>query len=474
MARRLSRAAQLLAPIAGVPWGQGAVVIELQDQLKHIGEAWQAATGTLFDVRAQCRARATPGDSIELVIEADRRPTRPGAASVPLDAAGTRRCAAGSASSVGRAHRPRVALCGTGGRRAGRSRSRTSSAQDPPGNLYDWSGATTGKGLPFEENEVVAGLATAPLGIPWIWREGSFRWNDQARGEIRDPIEIVPRVDVRLSPHELPWKLSRTTPQVYTVTLLHGASDTTRGTVTLQLPDGWPGVAAQRFTLTRPNQRVELRFSVNAPARVPPGTYAVSAIAEDAGGHRYEQGRVTISYPYIRARSYLTAAVARVTMLDLTLPSLKRVGYIRGAADQVPEALVSAGLPIEFIDGSVLGSLDLTPYDAIVVGPRAYETDSSLVNENGRLLDYARAGGLVIVQYQQYGFFFGAYAPFPLFVASRPPGSADRAVSTPQTAGGITTGLLGGHDRVTDEAAIVTLVDSLRTRSPGAESAGSR
>ena len=41
-------------------------------------------------------------------------------------------------------------------------------------------------------------------------------------------------------------------------------------------------------------------------------------------------------------------------------------------------------------------------YDAIVVGPRAYETDSALVDNNGRLLDYARAGGLVIVQYQQH------------------------------------------------------------------------
>ena len=75
-----------------------------------------------------------------------------------------------------------------------------------------------------------------------------------------------------------------------------------------------------------------------------------------------------------------------------------------------------------------------------MVGPRAYETDSSLVNESGRLIDYARAGGLVIVQYQQYGFFFGSYAPFPLFVASRPPGTTERAVSTPQSTNGAATG----------------------------------
>ena len=117
-------------------------------------------------------------------------------------------------------------------------------------------------------------------------------------------------------------------------------------------------------------------------------------------------------------------------------------------------------MPIEILDGALLASANLSVYDAIVVGPRAYETDSSLVNDSDRLIDYARAGGLVIVQYQQYGFFFGGYAPFPLFVASRPPGSADRAVSTPQSVNGGTPALLGGHDRVTDENAVVTVVDS--------------
>ncbi len=42
---------------------------ELQDQLRHLGEAWQAATGTLLDVRASV-ARVAPGDSMELVLEA--------------------------------------------------------------------------------------------------------------------------------------------------------------------------------------------------------------------------------------------------------------------------------------------------------------------------------------------------------------------------------------------------------------------
>ncbi|HTR02039.1 MAG TPA: hypothetical protein VMN82_02500, partial [Thermoanaerobaculia bacterium] len=74
-------------------------------------------------------------------------------------------------------------------------------------------------------------------------------------------------------------------------------------------------------------------------------------------------------------------------------------------------------------------------YDAILVGSRAYETEPALAEANGRLLDYARAGGLVIVQYQQYAFVRGGFAPFALDIA-RP------------------------HDRVTDETAVVTILDA--------------
>jgi len=76
---------------------------------------------------------------------------------------------------------------------------------------------------------------------------------------------------------------------------------------------------------------------------------------------------------------------------------------------------------------------DLGAYDVIVIGSRAYETDSALVRANGRLLDWVRAGGHLLVQYQQYPFIEGGFAPLPLTIA-RP------------------------HDRVTDETSPVTLL----------------
>jgi hypothetical protein len=104
-------------------------------------------------------------------------------------------------------------------------------------------------------------------------------------------------------------------------------------------------------------------------------------------------------------------------VLDLRLPSLTRIGYIRGASDRVPEALIAIGLPVEVLSSRAIEHGDLSRYDAIVVGPRAYETDSSLVAGNGRLLDYARGGGLLVVQYQQLPFTAGNFAPEKIEIA---------------------------------------------------------
>jgi hypothetical protein len=141
-----------------------------------------------------------------------------------------------------------------------------------------------------------------------------------------------------------------------------------------------------------------------------------------------------IDYPHIRPRALTKPSLAQIRAARLALPGLSRVGYVRGAADRVPEALLAVGVPLDLISPDSLARGDLSRYDAIVVGSRAYETEPALVANNGRLLDYARNGGLVIVQYQQYPFVDGGFAPFPLTIA-RP------------------------HDRVTDETAPVTELD---------------
>ncbi|HSS75708.1 MAG TPA: LmbE family protein, partial [Thermoanaerobaculia bacterium] len=158
----------------------------------------------------------------------------------------------------------------------------------------------------------------------------------------------------------------------------------------------------------------------------------LAAVLDD--GRRFDLAVPVVDYPHIRATPRPVPARVDLRFADLRLPALKSVGYVRGASDRVPEFLHQVGVPLSMLGPVDLESANLSRYDAIVVGSRAYETNPSLLRANRRLLDYARQGGLVIVQYQQYPFIEGKYAPFPLEIA-RP------------------------HDRVTDETAAVQILD---------------
>jgi len=317
------------------------------------------------------------------------------------------------------------------------------------GDLYRWpeersdQARITG-GLPYGEPfesptflgsvEVNAG-ETDSLGATRS-AEAVFRFNDQARGEVRRPVTVVPRIDVKIEPATELWPTHSVTPHRFTVTLTHGARDSTSGTLSLQLPRGWPAVAPQRFHLTREDERATLDFLVKAPPKMGTDSGSIGAVARDAEGTVYGLGVFTVDYPHIRPRAFTRPAVATVRMAPLALPRLVRVGYVRGAADQVPEALASVGVPVVLLSAETLERGNLSRFDAIVVGPRAYETDSALVANNRRLLEYARRGGLLIVQYQQHRFFTGGFAPYPM------------AVGGPQVS----------HDRVTDEKALMRIL----------------
>ena len=329
------------------------------------------------------------------------------------------------------------------------------------GDLYQWpeeradQNRLTG-GLPYGEPfesptflgsvEVNTGESDS-LGASRL-AEAVFRINDQARGEVRRPVTVVPRIDVKIEPSIELWATNSALPHRLTVTLTHRAQDTTAGTVGLQLPQGWTAVAQQKFRFTREDERGTFVFHVKPPPKIGAGSTEIRARVRDTDDGVYGQGVFTVDYPHIRARAYTRPATATIRLAPLTLPKLARVGYIRGAADLVPEALASVGVPVVLLSAETLERGDLSRFDAIVVGPRAYETDSALVANNRRLLEYARRGGLLIVQYQQHRFFSGRFAPYPMTVGG----------GQPQVS----------HDRVTDETAPVRIVakDFAAVRTP--------
>ena len=306
------------------------------------------------------------------------------------------------------------------------------------GALYDWSGVPAEwRGLPFEPGPLQLTVRLTVAGEPLVLtREIVYRYRDQSMGEVRTPMFVTRPFDVAVTPDVVVWPLDGAAagPRSFTVTVTNRARGPASTKVVLTPPPGWGGaVPSESLSFQREDEAKSFTVTLALPASARPGVYQVKAAA-GASRERSEGSLAIIDYPHIRARGVTHASVAEVRAARIALPKLARVGYVRGASDRVPEALAAVGIPIELLGPDTLGRGDLSRYDAIVIGSRAYETDPALVAANGRLLDYARWGGLVVVQYQQYPFVSGSFAPYRLSIA-RP------------------------HDRVTDETAPVTALE---------------
>ncbi len=302
------------------------------------------------------------------------------------------------------------------------------------GALYDWTAVVPETlGDPFGPAIVRARVDMTILGAEVaLERDVSYRYNDQAVGEIRRALAVVPAVEVRLSPTRLVWPAEGADSTVFEVMLAHNAPDETAGQVTLQV-DGWRAPPGRPFRLTEVGESQSFRIALARPPGVQQTDVTVRAIATADDGRTFGYGNARIEYGHIHPVSRVVEAAATVSVTPIRLPAVASVGYVRGAADRVPEALAQVGVPLHMLDAAALETTDLTGFDAIVVGSRAYEVDQALVDNNERLLDYVRQGGTLIVQYQQYQFVSGGYAPYPLEI-SRP------------------------HDRITDENAPVKLL----------------
>ena len=135
------------------------------------------------------------------------------------------------------------------------------------------------------------------------------------------------------------------------------------------------------------------------------------------GGEKFTTGYQEIEYPHVQRRQVIKPAETALKVIDVkTVPNLT-VGYIVGVGDQVPPAIEQLGAKLSFIDQDELAWGDLSKYDVIVTGVRAYERRADLRAYNHRLLDYAERGGTVIVQYNKMEFNQAEYGPYPAKVS---------------------------------------------------------
>lgn len=127
-----------------------------------------------------------------------------------------------------------------------------------------------------------------------------------------------------------------------------------------------------------------------------------------ADGAIYNKKQVLIQYPHLPSLQYFAPASVNVMKGDIQA-NVKKVGYIQGAGDFIPEFLRIAGIQVDVLKdedfyGNLIGSGNSNPnklsqYDAIVLGVRTNNTEKNLGRWMPFLWAYVKAGGNLVMQY---------------------------------------------------------------------------
>jgi LmbE family N-acetylglucosaminyl deacetylase len=261
-------------------------------------------------------------------------------------------------------------------------------------------------------------------------------------GEKRMDLQVVPALSVRVSPKIsiVPAASIRSTPQTarrtisggprptgggapaadreVRVTVVNDTAGAAHASVRLDVPPGWTASPpSQDVALDREDETQTVRFLVRPGSNVALGEIDVRAIAT-VNRQSFDRGFQVVEYPHIRRYHIYDPAHSIVKVIDVRTPPDLRIGYVMGVGDQVPQAIEQLGAQVEMIDADDLAWGDLSRFDAIVTGVRAYERRADLRANNSRLLDYVHDGGTVVVQYNKFEFNDAQYGPYPAKVSS--------------------------------------------------------
>lgn len=258
----------------------------------------------------------------------------------------------------------------------------------------------TYRGVPFEVEQTVQ-TAQRVTGI----------------GIVNNPLIVAPAISVTVSPTAGAVPLGSKSFD-FACTVHSNVKGPAQGVLRLKLPQGWRSMPAEApFSFARDGDEQTFRFSVIASS-LRPAEYTITAAA-DYAGKTYTDGYHLTGYAGLRPYPDYQPATYRAVGVDVkTAPDLE-IGFLPGTGDDVPRALENLGTRVVFLSGNDLVQGDLSRFTAIVLGVRAYAVRTDLRTANGRLLDYVKNGGVLIVQYNLQDFDRN-YGPYPFVLGSNP------------------------------------------------------
>jgi len=255
------------------------------------------------------------------------------------------------------------------------------------------------------------GLAGA-IEVPVMVR---FKQSDGSEGE--HPLAVGPEFSIALSPSNsvIPSDKRGSTS---VKTTARDQSSGSQAQIGLKVPEGWRAEPVRESVNIPKDDAKDASFQIFPSDLKESQTHIGAELT--SGKKAYGEGYTVVTREDLGTFYYYQPAVQRVSVVDVKVPKDLKVGYIMGAGDDIPTVLEQVGMNVTMIPADKLATENLSKYQTIVLGIRAYDTQKGVIDNNKRLLAFVENGGRLVVQYNTFGSFgvpidfnSGKYTPYP-------------------------------------------------------------
>ena len=256
--------------------------------------------------------------------------------------------------------------------------------------------------------EGLTGIIEVPVMVKFKWPDGS---------EGKHPLAVGPEFSIALSPANSVIPSDKRGSTSVKTTARDQSSDS-HAQIALEVPEGWRAEPAHESVEIPKDESKDASFHVFPSELKESQTHIRAELT--SGAKLYGEGYAVVTREDLGTFYYYQPAVQHVSIVDVKVPKDLKVGYIMGAGDDIPAVLEQIGMNVTMIPADKLASEDLSKYQTIVLGIRAYDTQKDVIANNQRLLEFVKNGGRLLVQYNTLGSFgvpidfnSGKYTPYP-------------------------------------------------------------
>lgn len=227
-------------------------------------------------------------------------------------------------------------------------------------------------------------------------------------------LKLVPALSVNVTP-ERAMLIAAEKAQVNTFNVLvrNNIEGPVNGYVEFNLPSGWKLLSeSTAFEIDREDRQTSVTIDVEVPVGAS-GDFELTATAV-ANNERFAEGYQIIEYPHIYTKYLYKPATYKLTVVDVKIADGIKVGYVDSGYDKVYDSLGQMGVDVTLLTAEDLATADLSVYDTIILGVRAYKARPDLVTANDRLLEYVKNGGNMMVQFHKTYEWKSEFAPYSI------------------------------------------------------------